>query len=66
MIYEDLQLAKDDLKWLLSGSTIISDSTSVFTSKKVQMTIKNMNSFDINYLQNFYKELFEKFDFESF
>ena len=53
MIYEDLQLAKDDLKWLLSGSTIISDSTSVFTSKKVQMTIKNMNSFDINYLQNF-------------
>ncbi len=65
MIYEDLQLAKDDLKWLLSGSTIISDSTSVFTSKKVQMTIKNMNSFDINYLQNFYKELFEKFDFEE-
>ena len=34
MIYSDLNLAKDDLNWLLSSNTILSDSTTTLNSKK--------------------------------
>ena len=41
MIYDNLNLAKEDLKWLLGVNTIISDSTNALNSKKVEMILEN-------------------------
>ncbi|KLD98549.1 ATP-binding cassette domain-containing protein [Aliarcobacter butzleri] len=65
MIYNNLNLAKEDLKWLLSANTIISDSTNALNSKKVEMILENLTSFDAKYLELFYVELFSSLDFES-
>ncbi|MFW3340464.1 ATP-binding cassette domain-containing protein [Aliarcobacter butzleri] len=65
MIYNNLNLAKEDLKWLLSANTIISDSTNALNSKKVEMILENLTSFDAKYLELFYVELFLSLDFES-
>lgn len=65
MIYDNLNLAKEDLKWLLSANTIISDSTNALNSKKVEMILENLTSFDAKYLELFYSELFSSLDFES-
>lgn len=65
MIYDNLNLAKEDLKWLLSANTIISDSTNALNSKKVEMILENLTSFDAKYLEFFYVELFSSLDFES-
>lgn len=65
MIYDNLNLAKEDLKWLLSANTIISDSTNALNSKKVEMILENLTSFDAKYLELFYVELFSSLDFES-
>lgn len=65
MIYNNLNLAKEDLKWLLSANTIISDSTNALNSKKVEMILENLTSFDAKYLEFFYVELFSSLDFES-
>lgn len=65
MIYNNLNLAKEDLKWLLSANTIISDSTDALNSKKVEMILENLTSFDAKYLELFYVELFSSLDFES-
>ncbi len=65
MIYDNLNLAKEDLKWLLGVNTIISDSTNALNSKKVEMILENLTSFDAKYLELFYVELFSSLDFES-
>ena len=65
MIYDNLNLAKEDLKWLLGVNTIISDSTNSLNSKKVEMILENLTSFDAKYLELFYVELFSSLDFES-
>lgn len=65
MIYNNLNLAKEDLKWLLSANTIISDSTSSLNLKKIDMILENLTSFDAKYLELFYVELFSSLDFES-
>ncbi|WP_323652069.1 ATP-binding cassette domain-containing protein [Aliarcobacter butzleri] len=65
MIYNNLNLAKEDLKWLLGVNTIISDSTNALNSKKVEMILENLTSFDAKYLELFYVELFSSLDFES-
>ena len=65
MIYDNLNLAKEDLKWLLGVNTIISDSTNALNSKKVEMILENLTSFDAKYLELFYSELFSNLDFES-
>lgn len=65
MIYDNLNLAKEDLKWLLGVNTIISDSTNALNSKKVEMILENLTSFDAKYLELFYVELFSNLDFES-
>ena len=65
MIYDNLNLAKEDLKWLLGVNTIISDSTNALNSKKVEMILENLTSFDEKYLELFYVELFSSLDFES-
>lgn len=65
MIYDNLNLAKEDLKWLLGVNTIISDSTNALNSKKVEMILENLTSFDAKYLELFYTELFNSLDFES-
>src|SRR5574344_1715652 len=65
MIYNNLNLAKEDLKWLLSANTIISDSTNALNSKKVEMILENLTSFDAKYLELFYVELFNSLDFQS-
>ncbi|MDN5102575.1 ATP-binding cassette domain-containing protein [Aliarcobacter butzleri] len=65
MIYNNLNLAKEDLKWLLGVNTIISDSTNALNSKKVEMILENLTSFDAKYLEFFYVELFSSLDFES-
>ncbi len=54
MIYDNLNLAKEDLKWLLGVNTIISDSTNALNSKKVEMILENLTSFDAKYLELFY------------
>ena len=64
MIYDNLNLAKEDLKWLLGVNTIISDSTNALNSKKVEMILENLTSFDAKYLELFYVELFSSLDFE--
>ena len=65
MIYDNLNLAKEDLKCLLGVNTIISDSTNALNSKKVEMILENLTSFDAKYLELFYVELFSSLDFES-
>ena len=45
MIYDNLNLAKEDLKWLLGVNTIISESTNSLNSKKVEMILENLTSF---------------------
>ena len=65
MIYDNLNLAKEDLKWLLGVNTIISDSTNSLNSKKVEMILENLTSFDAKYLELFYTELFNSLDFQS-
>ena len=65
MIYDNLNLAKEDLKWLLGVNTIISDSTNALNSKKVEMILENLTSFDVKYLELFYTELFNSLDFQS-
>ena len=65
MIYDNLNLAKEDLKWLLGVNTIISDSTNALNSKKVEMILENLTSFDAKYLELFYTELFNSLDFQS-
>jgi len=65
MIYEDLESAKDDLKWLLSSPTIISDNTSILNSSKIAFLINDLNSKDLSYLKDFYKELFSNLEFEE-
>ena len=65
MIYDNLNLAKEDLKWLLGVNTIISESTNSLNSKKVEMILENLTSFDAKYLELFYVELFSSLDFES-
>lgn len=65
MIYDDLDLAKDDLKWLLLSNTIISDSTSSLNSKKIQMIIESLTSNENKYLEMFYSELLSNLDFEN-
>ncbi len=65
MIYDNLNLAKEDLKWLLGVNTIISDNTNALNSKKVEMILENLTSFDAKYLELFYVELFSSLDFES-
>ena len=65
MIYDNLNLAKEDLKWLLGVNTIISESTNALNSKKVEMILENLTSFDAKYLELFYVELFSSLDFES-
>lgn len=63
MIYEDLELAKDDLKWLLSSPTIISDATSLLISSKINKIVDDLKLFDGNSLRSFYKELFNNLEF---
>jgi hypothetical protein len=53
MIYDNLNLAKEDLKWLLGVNTIISDSTNALNSKKVEMILENLTSFDA-YIWSFF------------
>lgn len=65
MIYDNLNLAKEDLKWLLGVNTIISESTNSLNSKKVEMILENLTSFDAKYLELFYVELFSSLDFET-
>ena len=65
MIYDNLNLAKEDLKWLLGVNTIISESTNSLNSKKVEMILENLTSFDAKYLELFYTELFNSLDFQS-
>ena len=65
MIYDNLNLAKEDLKWLLGVNTIISESTNSLNSKKVEMILENLTSFDAKYLELFYVELFSSLDFQS-
>ena len=65
MIYKNLNLAKDDLRWLLGSNTIISDSTNSLNSKKIEMIVENLKSFDGKYLEPFYSELFSSLDFEN-
>ena len=65
MIYSDLNLAKDDLNWLLSSNTILSDSTTTLNSKKIQMIVENLTSYENKYLEMFYSELLNNLDFEN-
>lgn len=65
MIYDNLDFAKEDLKWLLSSSTIISDSTSSLNTKKIDMIIENFTSIENIYLEKFYSELLNNLDFEN-
>lgn len=65
MIYDDLELAKEDLKWLLSSPTIISESTNLLISSKINMLIDNMKLFDSDSLRIFYKELFNNLEFDN-
>lgn len=65
MIYDNLNLAKEDLKWLLSANTIISDSTSSLNLKKIDMILESLISTEKKYLEIFYSELFNNLDFEN-
>src|SRR5574344_887773 len=65
MIYEDLVFAKEDLKWLLSNKTIISDETNSLTSSKINFIIEKLDSFQIDFLKSFYKDLFNNIGFEK-
>ena len=65
MIYEDLVFAKEDLKWLLSNKTIISDETNSLTSSKINLIIEKLDSFQIDFLKSFYKDLFNNIGFEK-
>ena len=65
MIYDDLDFAKSDLRWLLSSNTILSDSTNSLNSKKIEMIVENLTSFENRYLEMFYSELLNNLDFEN-
>lgn len=64
MIYEDLEQAKDDVKWLLSSATLISDETNSMISSKINAVVNNLTSIDIKNLRNFYKGLFNNLGFD--
>lgn len=64
MIYEDLSGAKDDLRWLLTSPTIISDATGLLISSKINMIVEDLKLFDNNSLKLFYKELFNNLEFD--
>ncbi len=65
MIYNDLSLAKDDLKWILQSPTIISDETNLLNKKRVEQYINQFDSINNEYIKNFYSELFINLGFEK-
>ena len=65
MIYENLELAKRDLHWLLTSPSIISDITTTLTTNKINSIIEELTLFNDEALKNFYKNIFKTFEYES-
>ncbi len=65
MIYENLELAKRDLHWLLTSPSIISDITTTLTTNKINSIVEELTLFNDEALKRFYKNIFKTFEYES-
>lgn len=65
MIYEYLEQAKDDLKWLLTSPSVITNDISTLSTLKINSLIEDLTSCDDSYLKRFYSDMFKTFDFEN-
>ena len=54
MIYEYLEQAKDDLKWLLTSPSVITNDISTLSTLKINSLIEDLTSCDDSYLKKFY------------
>ena len=65
MIYEYLEQAKNDLKWLLTSPSVITNDISTLSTLKINSLIEDLTSCDDSYLKKFYSDMFKTFDFEK-
>ena len=63
MIYENLELAKRDLHWLLTSPSIISDITTTLTTNKINSIVEELTLFNDEALKRFYKNIFKTFEY---
>ena len=52
MIYEYLEQAKNDLKWLLTSPSVITNDISTLSTLKINSLIEDLTSCDDSYLKN--------------
>lgn len=65
MIYEYLEQAKEDLQWLLTSSTIISNETNILTKDKITFLMEDLTTCDDDFIKGFYTDIFKNFQFED-
>lgn len=65
MIYDSLGEAKHDLNWLLSNLTILGNKVQSLNQKKIDSLISKLENIDINFLKEFYSDVFEELGFEK-
>jgi ATP-binding cassette subfamily C protein LapB len=65
MIYNDISLVKDDLKWLLKSSTIISENTSTLAKQKIELYLNSIQNFDTTSIKIFYNSLFKDLGYKD-
>lgn len=65
MIYDNLELAREDLKWLLGSPTILSENTSSITKQKIEFYATNLEKFDLDSLKIFYSDILENVGYKE-
>lgn len=65
MIYQDISIAKEDLSWLLTSPTLISEMTSSLSKDKAMFFIQNLKAFALKDLQTLYTKIFIKLGYKE-
>jgi len=65
MIYESIENAKEDLKWLLNNSSVIDPQVVTLGSKEIIEYINKFEKNEDSYIKSFYSELFSTLGYES-